>query len=93
MSEDPATEPTDAQIVAASVGDPTRFALIFDRHHGVVRGYLERSAGRALAEELASETFLWAFAGRAAYDHEHADATAHHDHTPADCWEAAGRPC
>jgi hypothetical protein len=57
VSEDPTIEPADAQIVATSLRDPTQFALIFDRHYGPVRGYLERRAGRALAEELAGETF------------------------------------
>lgn len=74
VSEDPTTEPTDAQIVAPSQRDPSQFALIFDRHYGVVRGYLERRAGRALAEELASETFLRAFAGRDSYDQQRPDA-------------------
>ena len=67
-------DPTDAQIVATSLRDPSQFALIFDRHYGAVRGYLERRAGRALAEELASETFLRAFTGRDSYDQQRADA-------------------
>ena len=36
VSEDPTTEPTDAQIVATSQRDPTQFALIFDRHYAVL---------------------------------------------------------
>ncbi|MGI8712614.1 MAG: RNA polymerase sigma factor [Solirubrobacteraceae bacterium] len=74
VSDDPTTQPTDAQIVAASLRDPTQFALIFDRHYGAVRSYLERRAGRALAEELASEVFLQAFAGRDSYDQQRTDA-------------------
>ncbi len=58
----------DGDAIAASLHDPARFAVVFDRHYEEIWSYLSRRAGRALAEELASETFVRAFAGRAGYD-------------------------
>jgi RNA polymerase sigma-70 factor (ECF subfamily) len=64
----------DAQVIAASVRDPARFAVVFDRHHDEIWAYLARRVGRGLAEELASETFVHAFAARASYDPAYRDA-------------------
>ena len=63
-----------AETIAASVREPGRFALIFDRHYDEVLAYLARRADRALAEELAEETFVRAFAGRGGYDTAYRDA-------------------
>jgi RNA polymerase sigma factor (sigma-70 family) len=65
---------SDAEIIAGSGRDPNAFALIFDRHYDVISSYLGRRVDRALADELASETFVRAFAGRHAYDAAHVDA-------------------
>jgi RNA polymerase sigma-70 factor (ECF subfamily) len=65
---------TDGQTIAASMREPARFAAVFDRHYDQIWSYLARRVDRALAEELASETFVRAFAGRAAYDVSQADA-------------------
>jgi RNA polymerase sigma-70 factor (ECF subfamily) len=54
--------------------EPARFAGVFDRHYEEIARYPTRRAGRALAEELASETFVRAFAARAGYDHAYPDA-------------------
>src|SRR5579859_3907447 len=60
--------PTDSEAIAASVNDPPRFALVFERHYQAIWTYLARRVGAALAEELVSETFVRAFAGRDGYD-------------------------
>jgi RNA polymerase sigma factor (sigma-70 family) len=59
---------SDGEAIAASMIEPARFALVFDRHYSEISGYLARRVDRALAEELASETFVRAFAQRASYD-------------------------
>lgn len=64
----------DAEIMADSLRDPRAFALIFDRHYDAISSYLGRRLDRGLADELASETFLRAFARRDAYDSAHLDA-------------------
>src|SRR5690348_7072429 len=66
--------PGDRDAIAASLREPARFALVFDRHYEEIASYLTRRTGRALAEELASETFVRAFAARAAYDLAYRDA-------------------
>jgi RNA polymerase sigma factor (sigma-70 family) len=64
----------DGDTIAASLHEPARFAAVFDRHYEEISSYLTRRAGRALAEELASETFTRAFAARAGYDLAYPDA-------------------
>jgi RNA polymerase sigma-70 factor (ECF subfamily) len=64
----------DADAIAASMQEPARFAVVFDRHYDEISSYLSRRAGRALAEELTSETFVRAFAARAGYDFAYRDA-------------------
>jgi RNA polymerase sigma-70 factor (ECF subfamily) len=66
----------DRDAIAASLHDPARFAVIFDRHYEEIWAYLSRRVGRGLAEELASETFVRAFAGRNGYDPAYPDARA-----------------
>lgn len=60
-----AASPSDAEVLARSLTDPTEFALLFDRHFDAVYRYLHRRAGRDLADELAAETFALAFERRA----------------------------
>jgi RNA polymerase sigma factor (sigma-70 family) len=64
----------DSDAIVLSLHEPARFAAVFDRHYEEISSYLTRRAGRALAEELASETFVRAFAARAGYDHAYPDA-------------------
>lgn len=64
----------DGDAISASLRDPARFAVVFDRHYEEIRSYLTRRAGRELADELASETFVRAFAARAGYDGSYPDA-------------------
>jgi RNA polymerase sigma factor (sigma-70 family) len=66
--------PDDREAIAASLRDPARFAVVFDRHYEQIWSYLSRRAGRAVADELASETFVRAFAARSGYDLAYSDA-------------------
>jgi RNA polymerase sigma-70 factor (ECF subfamily) len=68
----PSAAPTDAELVAASFGEPEQFAALFDRHATAVHRYLGRRVGER-ADDLLSETFLIAFRRRAAYRAEHVD--------------------
>jgi RNA polymerase sigma factor (sigma-70 family) len=68
------TPETDAAIIGRSVGEPECFAAVFDRYHFEIHGYIARRLGPSLADDLASETFLIAFARRDRYDVAHADA-------------------
>ena len=72
----PPTRCDDRDAISASLHDPARFAVIFDRHYEDIWAYLSRRVGRGLAEELASETFVRAFAGRTGYDPAYPDARA-----------------
>lgn len=63
---EPPPEVSDDDLLAESLATPERFAAIFDRYAPVVHGYLSRRVG-VLADDLASETFLLAFRGRAGY--------------------------
>lgn len=65
---------TDGETIVASMHEPARFAVIFDRHYDEILAYLARRLDRALAEELVSETFVRAFAGRGRYDPAYQDA-------------------
>jgi RNA polymerase sigma-70 factor (ECF subfamily) len=67
-------ECTDGETIVASMHEPARFAAIFDRHYDQILAYLARRVDRALAEELVSETFVRAFAGRGRYDPAYQDA-------------------
>jgi RNA polymerase sigma factor (sigma-70 family) len=68
----PAAVPTDAELIARSVSEPERFAVLFDRHAAVVHRYLGRRVGE-LADDLLSETFLIAFRRRASWRAVHVD--------------------
>jgi RNA polymerase sigma factor (sigma-70 family) len=57
----------DSDLIGRSRSDPALFAEIFDRHHGELYRYLRRRVGAGLAADLAAETFVTAFARRAAY--------------------------
>jgi RNA polymerase sigma factor (sigma-70 family) len=65
---------SDGEALAASLADPKAFGVIFERHFGVIHGYLRRRLDDQLAAELASETFLVAFDGRARFERSRSDA-------------------
>jgi RNA polymerase sigma-70 factor (ECF subfamily) len=59
---------SDAETIARSLLEPGAFRAVFDRHYPVIRRYLfNRVADASVAEDLAAETFLRAFAARARY--------------------------
>ena len=65
---------SDAAIIAASIGDPQAFTLLFERHFTVIDRWLHRRVGAPLAEDLAAETFTRAFDYRERFDQSYADA-------------------
>jgi RNA polymerase sigma factor (sigma-70 family) len=67
---------TDAMLIERSWSEPDRFAEVFDRHYSEIHGYVSRRLGSSLADDLASETFLIAFARRLRYDVAHPSARA-----------------
>lgn len=58
---------SDDDVMAASLTSPEEFGVVFERHFAVVLAYLRRRVGVEAASELASETFLRAFALRHRY--------------------------
>lgn len=66
---------TDAEVVRASVAEPKRFEEVFDRHHTRIWRYLARSAGSAVADDLAADVFVAAFTARDRYDPDRAGVT------------------
>ena len=59
---------TDATVIGQSLADPERFAVIFERYFSQIRQYLARRVGTKIADDLAAEVFVVAFAGRQRYD-------------------------
>jgi len=67
---------SDAEVVAASLIDASRFGELFDRHFADIDRYLARRVGREIAGDLAAETFVIAFRGRASYNPSAAEVRA-----------------
>jgi RNA polymerase sigma-70 factor (ECF subfamily) len=65
---------TDAAVIAASIGEPERFGVVFERHATVLFRYFVRRVGVDVAGELLGELFRVAFERRSTYDAERADA-------------------
>jgi RNA polymerase sigma factor (sigma-70 family) len=57
-------DPSDASVIAQSLGRPEQFATIFQRHFSSVHAYLSRRVGASLADDLAAHTFVIAFERR-----------------------------
>jgi RNA polymerase sigma factor (sigma-70 family) len=58
----------DGRALEASVREPDRFTVIFDRYFGQVHAYVARRLGTDIADDLAAETFLIAFRQRERFD-------------------------
>jgi RNA polymerase sigma factor (sigma-70 family) len=58
---------SDAAVIADSIADPARFAVLYERHLHRVAVYLARRVGSELAEDLTAEVFARAFRGRHGY--------------------------
>jgi RNA polymerase sigma factor (sigma-70 family) len=69
-----ADRPTDAELIAASLAEPARFADLFDRHFDAIHRYVRRRIGGELAEDLAAETFVEALRVRPRFDQAQSDA-------------------
>ena len=65
---------SDAEHVRASLQDPRRFAVLFERHAAPVHRFLARRAEPASVDDLLSETFVTAFRTRHNYDPAYGDA-------------------
>lgn len=70
MSGNPDLPDSDAAVIEESWTEPERFAAIFDRYFSEVHRYIARRIGPAVADDLAGEVFLTAFAQRRKYDTE-----------------------
>lgn len=70
----PAQEVSDAEIIRQSWGEPERFAAIFDRYYSQIHGYVARRLGHGVADDVAAEAFLVAFAAREKYQMSRPDA-------------------
>jgi len=64
----------DATVIAASITEPARFGLLFDRHATVLFRYLVRRVGVDEADSLLGEVFRVAFEKRSTYDCEQPNA-------------------
>ena len=65
----------DGERIASSVVNPADFAIIFERHFDAIHRYVTRRLGTALADDIAAQVFVEAFAGRRArFDVERADS-------------------
>jgi RNA polymerase sigma factor (sigma-70 family) len=58
----------DGEAIGASLAEPSAFEAVFDRHFGAVHRFVRRRVGLALVDDIASETFVRAFTGRARFD-------------------------
>src|SRR5258708_39279850 len=68
MTGSPGLPDGDANMIKESWAEPERFAAIFDRYFGEVHRYIARRIGPGVADHLAGEVFLTAFAQRRTYD-------------------------
>jgi len=67
-------EPSDADVIAASLAEPAAFGAIFDRHAATILRYFGRRVEPAAAEGLLGEVFRIAFEQRASFDPSRASA-------------------
>jgi RNA polymerase sigma factor (sigma-70 family) len=65
---------SDAEVIAGSLDDPERFAMIFGRHADEIYRYAARRLGQQAAADVVSEVFLAAFRTRGRYQHSREDA-------------------
>jgi RNA polymerase sigma factor (sigma-70 family) len=64
----------DAAVIQASLGDPDRFAVIYDRYAAMLYRYAHQRVGREVADDVVADAFLAAFRGRGQYDLSRPDA-------------------
>ena len=59
---------SDADVIAASLDEPARFGVLFDRHATVLHRYLVRRIGPDEADGMLGEVFRVAFERRTTFD-------------------------
>ncbi len=59
---------TDSTIIRRSLGEPSAFAELFERHSAAVGRFAARRVGPEAAGDVLSETFLIAFRKRSSFD-------------------------
>ena len=59
---------TDATLIEQSLAEPEQFGVIFERYFSQIHQYLARRVGTKIADDLAAEVFVAAFAQRQQYD-------------------------
>lgn len=64
----------DAEVLRGSLDDPSRFAVVYERHLPTVHSYLRRRVGDGPASDLSAEVFVRAFRARSRYDPRHETA-------------------
>src|SRR6266851_3445282 len=82
LNEEPARIPAaaaadglaDSAAIRASLRDPERFAVLYDRYSAVLHRYAGRRVGGEDAEDVVAATFLAAFRARPRYDLARPDA-------------------
>ena len=74
MDGAPYQEPSDADLIQASIRRPSEFSRIFERHFRAIHRYLQRATSEFAADDLSAEVFVAAFQSRARYDQRYADA-------------------
>lgn len=67
-------EESDAAAIEASIAEPNRFAVVFDRHAAVLFRYLVRRVGPDEADGMLGELFRIAFERRDSFDVSRASA-------------------
>lgn len=67
LTEQSAPSASDAAILQESRERPERFADLFDAYHGEIYRYVASRLSAGHADDLAAETFLVAFRGRAGF--------------------------
>jgi RNA polymerase sigma factor (sigma-70 family) len=65
---------TDSEAIGASLAEPRRFGVIFERHFGAIHGYLRRRLDDQRADEVTAQTFFVAFDQRGRFDRARPDA-------------------
>ena len=67
---------TDREALVRSVTEPEAFLVLFERHYDAIARYLVRRLPSDTADDLASEVFAQAFAGRARFDSDAGEPVA-----------------
>ncbi len=66
-------ERSDAEIIGASIEDPTEFGQVFARYHTAIYRFVARRVGLGDAADVAADVFVRAFSIRHRYDTDRPD--------------------